>query len=232
VTEERKTSSTGGQKGQKLARFDLVAFTWLWEVATVCGFGAKKYDDDNWRKGYSWRLSYGAMQRHLSQFWTGENYDEESGLHHLAHAAWHCMVLFVFSTVERYTVFDDRPDTSEYRYGPQPNKANGCCAPSVYTNDQGDVKGVIIKETEKAAEYYGLSEVLKVDEDKCETFLRTECLMGHEIKFIAEDEGYIDGVRRTGTNFTSQVQLYREGYEYIDDRIAAQHKASCEQPAT
>ena len=108
--EVRKVSSTGGQKGQKDARFDLISWQFLWQLAMVCGFGAKKYDDDNWRKGYSWRLSYGAMQRHLTQFWTGQLYDDESGVHHLAHAAWHCMVLFIFSTVARYKCFDDRPD--------------------------------------------------------------------------------------------------------------------------
>lgn len=111
--EVRVTSATGGQKGQKDARFDLLDWRFLWELASVCGFGAKKYDDDNWRKGYDWRLSYGAMMRHQSQFWNGELRDEESGLHHLAHAAWHCMVLFVFSSRKRYVKFDTRPITQE-----------------------------------------------------------------------------------------------------------------------
>lgn len=239
MTEERKTSSTGGQKGQKLARFDLIAFTWLWEVATVCGFGAKKYDDDNWRKGYSWRLSYGAMQRHLSQFWTGENYDEESGLHHLAHAAWHCMVLFVFSTVERYKVFDDRPDTINYKYGPDVEKprATGCCAPSIYSDTQ----------EERVVDYYGVGEAVKVnplDEYQAASqeiqgreyeIIRTECLLGHKIEFINEDEGYIDNVKKQGTAFRQQVQLYRDGYHYIDDKLAEEYRKAneCkEQPAT
>lgn len=117
-TEIRVTSNTGGQKGQKTARFDLIDWRFLWELATVCGFGAKKYDDDNWRKGYDWRLSYGAMQRHQAQFWNGERNDEESGLHHLAHAAWHCMVLFVFSSLERYAKFDTRPATQEANNDP------------------------------------------------------------------------------------------------------------------
>ena len=48
--------------------------------------------------------------RHLHAFWTGEETDSESGLPHLAHAAWHCMVLFTFSRSEEYSDFDDRPD--------------------------------------------------------------------------------------------------------------------------
>ena len=79
------------------------------ELGLVCGFGAQKYDDDNWRKGYSWRLSFGAMLRHIHAFWRGEDNDPESGLSHLAHAAWHCMVLFTFSRGrDRYGIFDDR----------------------------------------------------------------------------------------------------------------------------
>lgn len=108
MAEERITSSTGGQKGQKLARFGLIDSRFLQELAIVCGKGAKKYSDDNWRKGYNWELSYSALQRHLHLFLQGENLDEESKLSHLAHAAWHCMVLYVFSGDSRYADFDTR----------------------------------------------------------------------------------------------------------------------------
>jgi len=111
--EVRQTSSTGGEKGQKLERHDLIVEPFLEQLALVCGMGAEKYDDDNWRKGYSWRLSYGALKRHLRLFWTGENFDDESGLHHLAHAAWHCMALYKYSTAPQYADFDDRPDLPE-----------------------------------------------------------------------------------------------------------------------
>ena len=110
MSETMKTSSTGGQKGQKPDRQDLIAVPWLRAIGVVCGFGAAKYSDDNWRKGYSWRLSYGALKRHLDLWWGGEVYDKESGLHHLAHASWHCMVLFIFSKNIQYQKFDDRPD--------------------------------------------------------------------------------------------------------------------------
>ena len=113
MPEIRKTSSTGGQKGQKPNRQDLIAVPFLEQLGLVCGMGAEKYDDDNWRKGYSWRLSYGAMQRHIHAFWTGEDNDPESGLPHLAHAAWHCMVLFTYSSQSKYAEHDDRPDLPE-----------------------------------------------------------------------------------------------------------------------
>ena len=108
--EVRITSDTGGQKGQKDDRQDLIDPWFMRELGLVCGFGSRKYSDDNWRKGYSWRLSFGAMLRHIYAFWRGEDRDPESGLHHLAHASWHCMVLFSFNTrYNTYGDFDDRP---------------------------------------------------------------------------------------------------------------------------
>jgi len=87
---------TGGQKGQKPERYDLFPFDALDEVARVYGVGAKKYSDDNWLKGYSWRLSLGALLRHVSRFAQGEDRDAETGCLHLALAAWHCFTLLTF----------------------------------------------------------------------------------------------------------------------------------------
>lgn len=95
--EERVTSETGGQKGRKPARMDLIPPGPLLELSKVYGFGAGKYDDHNYIKGYNWSLSYGAMQRHLMAWASGEDIDPESGRPHLAHAAWHCFSLMLFS---------------------------------------------------------------------------------------------------------------------------------------
>lgn len=97
---------TGGQKGVKLARLDLIPVYAQIEEAKVHGMGAVKYNSYNWRKGYDWGLSYGAMQRHLNAFWNGEDRDPESGLPHLAHARWHTGVLLEFMHYELGT--DDR----------------------------------------------------------------------------------------------------------------------------
>jgi hypothetical protein len=98
---------TGGQKGQKLERFDLIPAEPLIELARVYGRGAKKYADDNWRKGYSWKLSFGAMMRHAWAFWKGEERDE-LGNHHLACCAWHAFTLMWYSQNNKGT--DDRAD--------------------------------------------------------------------------------------------------------------------------
>ena len=108
--EQRITNAaTGGQKGVKLERFDLIPAEPLEELARVYGRGAKKYQDDNWRKGYSWKLSFGAMMRHAWAFWRGESHDE-LGNHHLACAAWHCFTLMWYE--QNRKSLDDRPKSN------------------------------------------------------------------------------------------------------------------------
>lgn len=88
--------NTGGQKGRKLARFDLIPQDCLWELAELYGRGAAKYADRNWQKGYAWSLSFAALNRHLWQFWNGQDTDEETGAYHLANVAWHAFALLHF----------------------------------------------------------------------------------------------------------------------------------------
>ena len=97
---------TGGQKGVKPERFGLLPWRALGKVARVFGFGAKKYEAHNWRKGYAWSMSIDALQRHLAAFFDGEDLDPESGEPHLAHAAFHVLVLLTF--MEEHPELDDR----------------------------------------------------------------------------------------------------------------------------
>lgn len=97
---------TGGEKGQKLARFDLIPPDALWEVAEHYGRGARKYADRNWERGYAWGLSYGALQRHANAWAAGEDIDEETGGMHMAAVAFHALALLTFSLRDIGT--DDR----------------------------------------------------------------------------------------------------------------------------
>lgn len=94
--EVRTTSATGGQKGVKAERHDLIPRKAMAAIARVFGFGASKYEDHNWRKGYEWGKSIAALQRHIDSFVDGDTYDEESGLPHLAHAGFHILVLLTW----------------------------------------------------------------------------------------------------------------------------------------
>ena len=104
--------NTGGQKGQKDCQLGAVDPLALWEIGNISGFGNVKYERYNFSKGYKWSLSYDALQRHLMLFWSGEDRDNESGLYHIAHAAWHCLTLLTFSL--RGLGTDDRfPSTNK-----------------------------------------------------------------------------------------------------------------------
>lgn len=112
--EVRTTSATGGQKGVKPQRFDLIPVVPLTILAELYGFGAMKYADRNWEKGYEWSKSYAALQRHATAWWGGEDFDPESGLSHMASVAWHAFALLEFmSRPQQYGQYDDRPRTSQ-----------------------------------------------------------------------------------------------------------------------
>ena len=109
MTEVRTVSATGGEKGVKPERMDLLPPEGLLAISRVFGFGASKYADHNWRRGYEWGKSYGALQRHLNAFWSGDTYDEESGEPHLAHAGFHVLALLTWLQEQgEGGQFDDR----------------------------------------------------------------------------------------------------------------------------
>ena len=49
---------------------------------------------------------FGCILRHVWKWFRGEKFDDESGVHHLAHAAWNCLTLMSY---ERHCIgIDDR----------------------------------------------------------------------------------------------------------------------------
>lgn len=108
MSEKQRNENDDARKydGDKL-RFDLIPPEALEALAAVYTMGAGKYDDRNWEKGLSWSRVFAAVQRHLWSFWKGEDEDPESGLLHLAHAAWGCFALIHHSLLRRNK--DDRP---------------------------------------------------------------------------------------------------------------------------
>ena len=87
-------------------RYDLIEDRALEELAKVFTFGANKYAANNWLKGLPYSNFNASAKRHVAAFKKGEDYDKESGLHHLAHAAWNYLAIVSFSKLKPH--LDDR----------------------------------------------------------------------------------------------------------------------------
>lgn len=97
----------GGVKAdQDKPRLDLISWPAMKGLSQVLAFGAKKYQDDNWRKGFKWRRLIAAAGRHLMAFSDGEDLDEESGLSHVDHAQ--CCLMFLSEHIKCNLGEDDR----------------------------------------------------------------------------------------------------------------------------
>jgi hypothetical protein len=90
----------------------LVPVSWIRGLSEVMKFGSTKYADRNWELGMKWSICYGCAMRHLMAWFGGESHDQESGLHHLLHAAWNCLAGYFYEVTGRYGEYDDRPDHS------------------------------------------------------------------------------------------------------------------------
>lgn len=75
------------------SRVDQIPAEALLEVGRVSTYGVEKYGLYNWQKGQPWGNCIGAALRHIYHFMRGEDIDPESGIHHLAHAAWNLLAL-------------------------------------------------------------------------------------------------------------------------------------------
>jgi hypothetical protein len=103
--------TSGGEKGAKPVQLGSLDPVGLEEMGRVGGYGATKYARYNFIKGYAYSLSVDAMFRHMLAWLGGEDFDPESGLHHMAHAAWHGHALVGFQ--QRGVGTDDRPPRVE-----------------------------------------------------------------------------------------------------------------------
>ncbi len=87
-------------------RLELLSPIALNEIGKVLTFGASKYADNNWRKGFKWSRLLGAALRHLLAFMGGEDKDPETGLSHLAHLG--ACVMFLLEHEATHKPLDDR----------------------------------------------------------------------------------------------------------------------------
>lgn len=86
---------------------ELVPPELIFSVADVLDFGAKKYAPRGWEEGMKWSRVFGALMRHMWDWWRGENFDPETGKSHLHHAG--CCISFLIAYEARKVGEDDRP---------------------------------------------------------------------------------------------------------------------------
>lgn len=68
--------------------------------------GGGKYPMHNWRKGLYYIDTASCAIRHIFAWLEGEELDQETGLHHLKHAA--CNLAFLLEYVEKHPELDNR----------------------------------------------------------------------------------------------------------------------------
>lgn len=88
-------------------RYSLLIDEFIDEMVRVREFGADKYNDWDWMRGRPWTDYSDAAKRHIRAWLEGETVADDSGLHHLAHAAVGMMFLYWFEARQRG--IDDRP---------------------------------------------------------------------------------------------------------------------------
>lgn len=111
--EENKDKALRYDSGKP--RHDLIPAFAVNELAKVYEMGAKKYADNNWRKGMKWSRVLGSLKRHLNAVERGEDFDEESKLYHAAHVVWNAITLLEYYKI--YPQGDDRQHN--YLYTPK-----------------------------------------------------------------------------------------------------------------
>lgn len=92
-------------------RFDLIPPEAELALAEHYLVGAKKYAERNWELGMDWMKVYASLRRHENAWHRGEDYDPESGTHHMIAVAWNAIALYTYAM--RGLGQDDRPKISE-----------------------------------------------------------------------------------------------------------------------
>lgn len=88
-------------------RHDLIPPFAQEQYAKVLTAGSLKYAPRNWERGMSWGKVMASLKRHIIEFESGEDYDKETGVLHMAHVM--CNAAFLTEYYRIYPQGDDRP---------------------------------------------------------------------------------------------------------------------------
>lgn len=86
------------------SRTDLIRPEFILSLGEALSYGANKYDEKRGEvpnylkgKGFEYSKIYASAQRHLNEWYSGVDIDEESGLGHLQLAATNLMFLYTYT---------------------------------------------------------------------------------------------------------------------------------------
>lgn len=124
------------KKDQDKLRVDLLDPEFLEGVADVLTFGAKKYNDHNWKLGFKWSRLIAATGRHLLAIMRREDIDPESGKPHVYHLG--CSVMFLAWHMKHRRDLDDRYQNAPagiYRGPDEPKNTSVDYCTTIYDKD-------------------------------------------------------------------------------------------------
>lgn len=121
MSEKKEQKGIGDVKGNTIGsaarfnagktRYELLPTHLLKNTADVLAFGASKYSEWNWARGFPLSTIIGCMKRHIAAIERGEDIDPESGLPHIGHVG--CNLVFfehVLNLIAAgHTELDDLP---------------------------------------------------------------------------------------------------------------------------
>lgn len=77
-------------------RYDLLPPEALDALADHYRKGAEKYDVRNWERGMPWGKCFASLMRHGWAWLRGEDFDQETGTHHMVAVAWNALALYTY----------------------------------------------------------------------------------------------------------------------------------------
>jgi hypothetical protein len=94
--DETQKFNTGMKFDKDKPQMELLPFNTLVEIAKVLSVGANKYGKYNWKMMEDTSRYEAALLRHYAAYQSGEMYDRETGLSHLAHLGCNALFLLYF----------------------------------------------------------------------------------------------------------------------------------------
>jgi hypothetical protein len=148
------------------------------ELARAMMYGEEKYARYDYYKGHKLSDLVSAARRHLSKFYAGEDLDDESGVHHLAHCMANCLMML--HQIDLGTSADDR-------YKPKPATYEGRAADGtemIWSTPQQSRRFSVGQRVRE--EGFGTGTVVKVDNSQ----------FPYRVRF---DSGYTDAFTEENT---------------------------------